>query len=225
MARASWQFIATLGLAATLASASGCKDRNTTGELTAPGDATEFEGKHTKAFDDDYTDATVQLSGRAPNDVLDQQLFAARLGFADVLAVVKVEQVFGKGRYEGRKEQFVSISIEEVLMGTLPKGTEPGQLLVVKGEDDLPSDLHDQTLLLFIKWAPGDAPSYHHHLMPAEGELLTYIGAMVKHAQGEGVLDQDGEVSKRPRRKSRKDRKKRGEKKDPAAVEDDDPPV
>ncbi len=191
------------------ASLGACKERNTTGELSSPSDATAFESQHRKAFDDDYTDQNVELMGRAPNDVLDQQLFAERLGFADVLARVRVAQVFGKGRYEGRKDQYVAIAIEEVILGSLPEGTEDDQLLVIKGDVDLPRDLSDDELLLFVKWAPGDVPSYHHHLMPADEGVIEMIEAMVKHAQEKGVLNANGEVSKG--RKSRKAQRKQQE--------------
>ncbi|MBV1858169.1 MAG: hypothetical protein KUG77_07130 [Nannocystaceae bacterium] len=201
-----------------------CKDRNATGELSSPVDASPFESKHRKAFDDDYTPQSVELMGRAPNDVLDQQLFAERLGFSDVLVKVRVNQVFGKGRYEGRKDQYVAVAVEEILIGSLPDETQEEQLLVIMGEDELPRDLSNAQLLLFLKWAPGEVPSYHHHLMPAGEELLEMIGAMVKHAQSEGVLDGDGEIS--TGRKSRKARKKENDKKkSDAALEGDGPAI
>jgi hypothetical protein len=201
-----------LALAALLAGLSlgGCKDRNATGELASPKDAAEFENQYRKAFDDDYTRQAVELRGRAPHDVLDQQLFAERLGYSDVLAKVRVQQVFGKGRYQGRKEQFIAIAIEEELIGAFPEGTDEEQLLLIKGDDPLPGDLNDATLLLFLKWAPGETPSYHHHLMPADDDLLAKIAAMVKLAQEEGVLDSNGEVtSGRKRRKAERAREKR----------------
>ncbi len=201
-----------------------CKDRNATGELSSPEDATAFEGKHRKAFDDDYTPQNVELMGRAPNDVLDQQLFAERLGFADVVLQVRVRQVFGKGRYEGRKEQYVAVAIEEVILGGLPDQTDEEHLLVIRGEDELPGDLSDAPLLLFVKWAPGEVPSYHHHLMPADDALLEMIGAMVKHAQSEGILNANGEIS--TGRRSRKARKQeKAEKKRDANLEGDGPAI
>lgn len=221
--RLASRWIAVATLAAGL-SIGACKDRSATGELSSPDDAKPFESKHRKAFDDDYTAQNVELMGRAPNDVLDQQLFAERLGFADVLVKVRVKQVFGKGRYEGRKDQYVAVAVEEVLIGSLADGTEEEQLLVIKGEDELPADLSDAQLLLFLKWAPGEVPSYHHHLMPAGDELLEMIGAMVKHAQSEGVLGDDGEIS--TGRKSRKVRKKeKNKKKSDAALDDDGPAI
>ncbi len=205
-------------------SLAACKDRNATGELSSPEDATAFESKHRKAFDDDYTPQSVELMGRAPNDVLDQQLFAERLGFSDVLAKVRVKQVFGKGRYEGRKDQYIAVAIEEVIIGSLAAGTQEEQLLVIKGEDELPRDLSNAQLLLFLKWAPGEVPSYHHHLMPAGDALLEMIGAMVKHAQSEGVLNADGEISSgRKSRKARKREKKA--KKSDASLDGDGPAI
>jgi len=220
--RRSRLLLAPLAIAALMVSSGACKDRNLTGELSSPDDAGEFESKHRKAFDDDYTPQSVELMGRAPNDVLDQKLFAERLGFADVLARVRVKQVFGKGRYQGRQDQYVAIEIEDVIMGELSEGTEPEQLLVIKGEDDLPADLSDAELLLFVKWAPGEVPSYHHHLMPADDDVVEMIGAMVKHAQENGVLGADGEIS--TGRKSRKARKK-GKGEGGEAPKDDDGPA
>lgn len=223
-----WSTAPKLALSFALAvSLSACKEHNTTGELSSPKDAAKFEGQYHKAFDDDYTDQNVNLEGRAPNDVLDQRLFAERMGFADVLAIVTVQQVFGKGRYQGRKDQYVAVSIDEVVLGTLPKGTEGDQLLVVKGEGDLPADLDERRLLLFLKWAPGEAPSYHHHLMPADEDLLEMIGAMVKHAQSEGVLGGDGEIQegrKARRGRKKKEKKAKGEEKKAKGEEKSDPP-
>ena len=214
--------IAALALGLSL---SACKDRSETGELASPEDAAAFESQHRKAFDDDYTPQGVNLMGRAPNDVLDQQLFAERLGFADVLIKVQVRQVFGKGRYQGRKDQYVAVAIEEVIMGSLPDGVEEEQLLVIKGEDELPRDLSDANLLLFVKWAPGEVPSYHHHLMPAEDGILEMIGAMVKHAQEEGVLGANGEVTKGRKRRKQDRKKKKGKEPSDATLPDEDPPA
>src|SRR5690606_5795391 len=117
-------------------------------------------------FDDDYTGQAVHLDGRAPNDVRDQRLFAARLGESHVIAEVKVAQVWGQGRYQGRQDQYLEVEIEQLLMGELVKGTSTRQLVLVEGEDPLPGSLQGQSLLLFVRWAPGEEPPYHHHLMP-----------------------------------------------------------
>ena len=194
----------------TLASVTpACKDPVGTGELSSPADAEAFESKYRKAFDDDFTGQAVQLEGRAPNDVLDQQLFAERLGFSNVLATVKVKEVFGKGRYQGRQDQYVAIEIQDILMGSLPDETEAEQLLVIKGEDTMPTNLSDTTLLMFVRWAPEETPSYHHHLMPADDALLEIIGAMIADAKDQGYLEADGAIPSE--RKARKRRKKRKE--------------
>lgn len=206
-------------------SPNACKDRSATGELASPDDAAEFESQYRKAFDDDYTPQGVNLMGRAPNDVLDQQLFAERLGFADVLMKVQVQQVFGKGRYQGRQDQYVAVALGDVILGSLPDGVEEEQLLVVKGEDELPADLSGDTLLLFLKWAPGEVPSYHHHLMPADEGTLEMIEAMVKHAQEVGVLNADGEVIEGRKRRKKGRGGDNGAKPSDATLPDDDPPA
>ncbi len=52
--------------------------------------------------------------------------------------------------------------------------------------------LQGQSLLLFLRWAPGQVPPYHHHLMPVEPEAMGYIAAVIEHAKAEGVLDDKG---------------------------------
>ena len=42
-----------------------------------------------------------------------EQLFQARLGHADIVMLVRVEQVWGKGRYQGRQDQFLEIEQRE----------------------------------------------------------------------------------------------------------------
>jgi hypothetical protein len=197
-----------------------CRPRNPTGELRPPEGTPEFDGQYLRAFDDDYTEQPINLSGRAPNDVIDQRLFAARLGFADIVALCSVVQVWGKGRHEqGRKEQFLDIELGEVLIGSLPKGTVDEQLLTVASEDELPGELRDKQLILFVKWAPGEVPPYHHHLMPSDDETLEYISALVEHAKAEGVLAASGSKSKRKRRP--RGRKARAKAEADAATRDD----
>ena len=142
-----------------------------------------------RPFDDGYTREPVSLAGRAPHDVLDQRLFSARFGYADVLAQVQVQQVWGRGRYEGRQDQYLEVLIEEVFMGRLPKRTAEQQVLRVRGSEELPGSLKGQQMLLFLRWAPGEQPPYHHHLMPADAELMAHVRAMIEHAKREGVLD------------------------------------
>ncbi len=188
MAFLSWSALRVVVLAAVLP-VSACKARRAHGELFAPGDAPAWETRFAVAFDDDYTAEDLELRGRAPHDVLDQRLFASRLGYAAIVALVRVDQVWGRGRYQGHKDQYLDVTMGEVLLGRLPKGTRNEQLLRVTGEDDLPGDLQGKALVVFLRWAPGDTPSYHHHLMPAEEGIVRYIRTLVKHAQSEGALD------------------------------------
>ena len=178
-----------------------CGPKNPTGELRPPKDAPEFDTQFLRAFDDDFTPQKIQLSGRAPNDVIDQRLFAARLGYADIVMQCTVAQVWAKGRHQqDEKEQFLDVELGDVLLGKLPKGTMKEQLLVVSGEDDLPGELRGEELILFVKWAPGEVPPYHHHLMPSDEDTLEFIHAMVDHAKAEGAIDGSGAASKRKRR-------------------------
>jgi hypothetical protein len=198
-----------LGWVVALLVCGACRGRSQTGELSAPPGAPEFESRFGVAFDDAYTREPIELSGRAPNDVLDQRLFAARLGHAHVVALVTVLQVWARGRYQGRQDQRLDVEIGEILMGALPKGTHEEQLIEVAGEDALPGTLQGKPMILFVRWAPGEVPGYHHHLMPADDELVAYIQAMVKHAQTEGVLNDRGVERKWKRRSPRKSRKNR----------------
>lgn len=200
MAFVSRSALGVVALAALVFSLPACKSRRTHGELFPPDDAPTWEGRFAVAFDDDYTAEDLELRGRAPHDVLDQRLFASRLGYAAIVALVRVDQVWGRGRYQGRKDQYLDVTIGEVLLGELPKGTRNEQLLRVTGEDDLPGDLQGQGLVMFLRWAPGDAPPYHHHLMPAEGAIVQYMRTLVKHAKAEGALDGKGGKRKRRRK-------------------------
>lgn len=200
--RAAHRRLVLVALAAIALASSGCRDHNPTGELKPPSGAPEWETKYAVAYDDNYTREPINLSGRAPNDVLDQRLFASRFGHAHIVARVTVEQVWGRGRYQGRQDQFLDIVIDEVLLGELPKKTKNEQLLRVSGQDPLPGSLQGQRMLLFIRWAPEAIPAYHHHLMPADEEIVAFIEAMVQHARAEGALDKRG-GAKRKRRRAR----------------------
>jgi hypothetical protein len=191
-ARMRSRFAQRLVLAALAVGLLSCGSYSRTGALEPPSGAPQWEAKYASAFNDDYTREPINLSGRAPNDVLDQRLFAERLGHAHIVARVTVEQVWGRGRYEGRKDQFLDVVIEEVLMGELPKRTKDEQLLRISGQDPLPGSLQGQSMVLFVRWAPKSVPAYHHHLMPADQEIVAYIEAMVQHARNEGVLDSRG---------------------------------
>lgn len=195
----------------------GCKGRNSTGELTPPSDAEAWDARYAQSFDDDYTRQPINLRGRAPHDVRDQRLLAARMGYADVLAEVKVLQVWGKGRYQGRQAQYLEVEIEELLVGRLLEGTSERQFVMVQADDELPGTLQGQSLLLFLRWAPGQVPPYHHHLMPVEPEAMAFIAAVVEHAKTEGVLDAEGVPKEDGRGGKRGKRQKKGKKKAEAA--------
>jgi hypothetical protein len=190
----------------------GCKNRHKIGgslsELRPPRDAPAWEASHAVAFDDSYTPTPVNLQGRAPNDVRDQQLFQARLGYADIVVLVRVEQVWGRGRYRGRQNQFLELELGDVLLGALPKDAPEQLMLEVESIDELPGGLKGEVMLLFLRWDAESEPPYHHHLMPADEELVALIKAMVKHAQVEGVLDAKGDEKKQSgkRRRGRKGR-------------------
>jgi len=175
--------------------AAGCMGRSA-GGLTPPAGAPEWEREHDAAFDDGLTQEPVPLEGRAPNDVLDQRLFAQRLGFSDVVALVEVRQIYAKRRSLGRAEQFVRIEIVEILMGRLLPGTQMEHELEVSVEDALPAALSGQRLLLFLRWAPGERPPYRHHLTVAQPPTLAFVRALIEHAKDAGVLTDRGFVKK-----------------------------
>jgi hypothetical protein len=195
-------------------SSGGCKNRNkggTISELRPPKDAQPWESNLAIAFDDAYTPTSINLQGRAPNDVLDQQLFQARLGHAEIVALVRIEQVWGRGRYQGRQDQFVEVEVGETLLGKLPKDAPERLLIEVGGVDELPGALKGEIMLMFLHWDGESDPPFHHHLMPADEELVALIKAMVKHAQDEGVLNAKGDETSKGRGKGKRGRKgKRG---------------
>lgn len=184
----------------------GCKKKDLR-ELTAPVGEQAWEPRFGVAFGDAYTGTPLEMGGRAPNDVVDQRLFIARFGHADLVMEVSVDQVWGRGRYEGRPDQFLDVELGEVLLGALPPRTDPHQLLHMSDADALPAELEGQTLLLFLKWAPGQTPGYHHHLMPRDPELLALIAAMLEHADESGI-SVGAPQSKRERRKAKRAKKR-----------------
>lgn len=204
--------LVVLALALALA---GCKNRHTIGgslsELRPPKNAPAWESSHAVAFDDSYTPTPINLQGRAPNDVRDQQLFQARLGYADIVVLTRVEQVWGRGRYQGRQNQFVELELGDVLLGALPKDAPEQLMLEVESIDELPGALKGEIMLLFVRWDAKSEPPFHHHLMPADAELIELIKAMVKHAQVEGVLDAKGDTTKAKNGKRKRGRKGRNE--------------
>ena len=179
-------------LAAALVIGPSCKPRSTDGTLTPPSDAAEWESKWRPAFDDDYTAEPINLEGRAPHDVRDQRLLALRMGHADLMARVRVLQVWGRGRYQGQQDQYVEVEIEEYLINQPIKGTAERQIVKVISEDELPGSLQGRSLVMFLRWAPGDQPPYHHHLMPMDEATIGFMVARIEHAKAEGVLDAEG---------------------------------
>ena len=174
----------------------GCKTSELNyGTLQAPSSAPAFESRFAVAFDDGYTPAPPNIEGRAPNDVMDQRLLHARLGHADLVMVVKVSQIWQKGFKGGDKRQYLDIRLGEVLFGDLDGEVHEQQLLAVSG-DSLPAELEGASLLMFVRWAPGEDPSFHHHLGPADPAVVEMIRAMVKHARKEGVLTPRGNKKK-----------------------------
>lgn len=187
----------------------GCKNRKVkTNELSPPGNVETWESRYGVAFDDDYTKHKLNLTGRAPNDVLDQRLFQSRLGHANYVALVRVEQVWGKGRYEGRQHQYLDVELGEVLMGEVNKEADDRQLIKLTSEDDLPGALKGQIMIFFLRWSPGENPPYHHHLMPADPDTVDLIKAMVRHARDEGVMTKSGKENARGKRKRKRSQRK-----------------
>jgi hypothetical protein len=159
------------------------------GELTSPAGAPQWDPRFDVVFDDHYTAIPVQLTGRAPGDVIDQKRFAQRLGHADLVVLVTVDQVWSRGLYAGTPQQRASVSLGKVLRGELARGVRGEQVLELRGGDALPAELGGQVMLLFLRWAPGEGAGFHHHLMRADEDVLTLIDAMVRHARAAGQID------------------------------------
>lgn len=177
--------IAALAVSLALA---GCA-RGGRGELTPPADAPQWDPLFDVVFDDHFTAIPVRLTGRAPGDVIDQKRFAQRLGHADLVALVTVDQVWSRGLYAGAPQQRASVKLGKVLRGELPRGVRDEQVLELRGGDALPAELGGQVMLLFLRWSPGEGAGFHHHLMRADEEVLTLIEAMVRHARAAGQLE------------------------------------
>lgn len=197
-----WALALTLGLG--LAASTGCARRSARGDLAPPPDAGAWDAVHDITFDDHYTETPLQLSGRAPGDVVDQRRLAQRLGYADLVLLVIVEQVWSRGLYGSEPRQRLDVKLGKLLLGLLPKGTRDQQVLELRGGEPLPATLTGRVMLLFVRWAPGEGPGYHHHLMPADENVVEWIEAMTRHARKLGKLD--------PLEKPRKRRRSAGKK-------------
>lgn len=184
----------TLGVAAA-----GCRGKSG-GELRPPDGARAWDNRLDQLFDDRFTPTAVELTGRAPGDVLDQRRFSQRLGYANLIVLVTVDQVWSRTLFGGQPQQRVEVTLGRVLRGKLAKKTGEGQVLVLRGADELPADAVGRVMLLFLAWAPGESPAYHHHLMPGDERAIALIEAMVRHARSAGQLD-DGAREGRKRRR------------------------
>lgn len=187
--------------------AAGCARKAVRGELAPPAGAAAWDSRLGGIFDDRFTSLPVELTGRAPIDVMDQRRFSQRLGYADLIALVTVDQVWSRGLHGGEPQQRLDVTLGEVLLGELPKGTQLAQVLRIRGSaqaDPLPAELTGRVMLLFVRWAPGERPGYHHHVMPADTQAVDWIQSMVRHARAEGKLPSEGAKSRASRRTRRK---------------------
>jgi hypothetical protein len=194
----SWASIA-LGLSVSWFALAGCRHASG-GELGAPAGASAWDTRLDQLFDDRFTPTAVELTGRAPGDVLDQRRFSQRLGYANVIVLVTVDQVWSRTLFGGQPQQRVEVSLGRTLRGSLPRKTTPSQVLVLRQAEELPADAVGRVMLMFVAWAPGEIPAYHHHLMPADEKVIELIEAMVRHARKAGKLDEsDGRKKRRKR--------------------------
>ncbi len=184
--RTGRRWLAAFSLALAL---TGCASKRARGDLAPPADAVAWDSIYDNTFDDHYNETPLQLSGRAPADVLDQRRLAQRLGFADLVLLVHVDQVWSRGMYGGTARQRLDVTLGRVLLGVLPKGTRSDQVLSLRGGEELPGGLTGQVMLLFLRWAPGEGQGYHHHVMPADETVIAWIEAMARHARALGKLD------------------------------------
>lgn len=188
----------TLGLALTLG---GCSAK-VRGDMTPPAGSAAWDSRFDLVFDDHYTAIPVQMTGRAPGDVIDQKRFAQRLGHADLVVLVTVDQVWSRGLYAGTPQQRASVTLGQVLHGELARGVRSEQVLELRGGDALPAELGGQVMLLFLRWAPGEGAGFHHHLMRADEDVITLIETMVRHARAAGQLKRPGGTKKSRRKKT-----------------------
>ncbi|HFE46299.1 MAG TPA: hypothetical protein ENJ18_12515 [Nannocystis exedens] len=198
-------------LAFSLAVGVGCKPKAQT--LTPPAGTPAMEASHATYFDDGITLTPVVLVGRAPSDVVDQRLFGQRLGYADLIVIVTVEDLWQRRRGRKKAQHFLEVHLDEALLGELPKGTAETQRLEAHSIDPLPSELRGQRFLLFVRWAPAERPPFHHHLMIADDAAVEVIRAMVSHAAESGYLHKRAKKrGRRGERGKRSGREKKGEK-------------
>ncbi len=175
--------------------------------MAPPAGTAAMEASHAIYFDDGITVTPVVLVGRSPSDVVDQRLFGQRLGYADLIVLVTVEDLWERRRGRKKAQRFLEVRFEEAILGELPKRIAETQRLEAHSVDPLPSELRGQRFILFVRWAPDERPPFHHHLMIADEAAVGVIRAMVSHATESGYLN------KRVKKRTHRDkRKKRGSK-------------
>ncbi len=182
--------------------ATGCK-ATTRGALVPPAGASEWEAHLQPAFDDGMTTTPVRLTGRAPNDVKDQRLFGVRLGCADIVLLAGIDHVWDRRLHQGRPVQQVDLTLGDVLLGYLDKKVSADQTFRVEVTDPLAGELQESEVMVFLRWAPGEQPEYHHHLMLADPELLAGVQAQIRHAE------QAGKLPKKPKQRRKRKRKRK----------------
>lgn len=199
-----WSSLAKIGLVLGLAgfAAGGCK-HSERGALVAPAGAADWQAHLQPAFDDGVTATPVRLTGRAPNDVKDQRLFGVRLGCADIVMLGTVEHVWDRQLHQGRPVQQIDVTLGEVLLGHLDKRVSKDQSLRVEVTDPLEGELQTRQVMLFLRWAPGQQPEYHHHLILVEPELLAGVQAQIRHAE------QAGKLPKKPKKRRRRSKRRK----------------
>ncbi|RMG99204.1 MAG: hypothetical protein D6705_03840 [Deltaproteobacteria bacterium] len=187
----------------------GCAGRAGDGSLQPPRDAPPWEDVLSRAFDDSLTEEPVNLTGRAPHDVLDQRLFVERLGLSSLVCLADVDQVWARGRRTGDDRQFLDLRIERVLLGELPDDADPIQTVEVVADDELSGALQGASVIFFVRWAPDHDPPFHHHLLVATDEVVAWIEAAVDQARAAGAITIGGKAStKRAQRRARRKAKR-----------------
>ncbi|TPV94751.1 MAG: hypothetical protein B7733_13550 [Myxococcales bacterium FL481] len=162
-----------------------CRHGDADRALAPPPEAQEWLPALAELFDDGITVAPLRFDGRAPNDVLDQRLFHRRLGHSDLVALVRVEQVWGRGRHQGSPTQYIDVTFQEIMVGALPKDTARRHMLEIVSAVDVPSSLPGQPLLLFLRWAPSHKRPYHYHVVSAHDDAVASVEAAVDHARSQ----------------------------------------
>ena len=203
-----------------LLSTSGCKGR--AGTLQPPRGAEAWSAEYSRFFDDGLTELPVALTGRAPNDVRDQRRFGMRLGYSDLVVLATVQQSWSQGLSDRRQKHFVEVDLQRVLLERERVQLPEEQTLRIERNRPLPPSIRGAQMILFIRWAPGEQPPFHHHLVLASDEMVETIDAMVEHAKREGQLGSAAE-----RRRARRAKKTEDPEGDPGPedeeVEDIDP--